>query len=69
LFYSITGLHTVHVVLGLLMLLLLLAQAWVRRLQPARQAGAIRVVALYWYFLAAIAIPVYITAYLAPYWI
>ena len=69
LFYSITGLHTVHVVLGLLMLLLLLAQALVRHLPPSRQSGSIRVVALYWYFLAAVAVPVYVTAYLAPYWI
>ncbi|HEY3529695.1 MAG TPA: cytochrome c oxidase subunit 3 [Nocardioides sp.] len=69
LFYSVTGLHTVHVVLGLLMLLLLLAQAIVRRLGPSRQTGSIRVVALYWYFLAAVAVPVYVTAYLAPYWI
>jgi heme/copper-type cytochrome/quinol oxidase subunit 3 len=69
LFYSITGLHTVHVVLGLLMMLLLLAQAVVLHHAPQRQAGSIRVVALYWYFLAAVAVPVYVTAYLAPYWI
>jgi heme/copper-type cytochrome/quinol oxidase subunit 3 len=69
LFYSITGLHTVHVVLGVLMLLLLLGQALIRKLEPSRQTGSIRVVALYWYFLAAIAGPVYVTAYLAPYWI
>jgi cytochrome c oxidase subunit III len=69
LFYSLTGLHTVHVVLGVLMLLLLFAQALVLGQQPSRQAGSIRVVAMYWYFLAAVAVPVYITAYLAPYWI
>jgi heme/copper-type cytochrome/quinol oxidase subunit 3 len=69
LFYSITGLHTVHVGLGLLMLLLLLGQALVRGLGPSGQTGSIRVVALYWYFLAAVAVPVYVTAYLAPYWI
>jgi heme/copper-type cytochrome/quinol oxidase subunit 3 len=69
LFYSLTGLHTVHVALGLLMLLLLLGQVLVRHQPPSRQAGSIRVVALYWYFLAAVAVPVYVTAYLAPYWI
>jgi heme/copper-type cytochrome/quinol oxidase subunit 3 len=69
LFYALTGLHTVHVVLGLLMLLLLLAQVVVLRQPPFRQAGSIRVVALYWYFLAAVAVPVYVTAYLAPLWI
>jgi heme/copper-type cytochrome/quinol oxidase subunit 3 len=69
LFYSITGLHTVHVVLGVLMLLLLLTQALVLHRPPHQQAGSIRVVALYWYFLAAVAVPVYVTAYLAPYWI
>ena len=69
LFYAVTGLHTVHVVLGVLMLLLLLAQAWRLRWEPHHQAGSIHVVALYWYFLAAVAVPVYITAYLAPFWI
>ena len=69
LFYSITGLHALHVALGLLMLLLLLAQAVVLRRDPVHQAGSIRTVALYWYFLAAIAIPVFITVYLAPFWI
>ena len=67
LFYSITGLHTVHVVLGLLMLLLLLGQALVRRLGPQRQTGSVPVGAHYRYFLAAVALPVYVTAYLAPY--
>ena len=69
LFYAVTGLHTVHVVLGVLMLLLLAAQAAALRLAPSRQAGSIRVVALYWYFLAAVAIPVFITVYLSPLWI
>ncbi len=63
LFYVITGLHTLHVVVGLGMLAFLLATAAVRGLR----AEPVRLVALYWYFMAVVALAVFVTVYLSPY--
>ncbi len=66
LFYTITGLHAVHVLIGLGMLSLVLASALRGRLGP-RRPEPVRIVALYWYFMAVVAVAVYLTVYLSPY--
>ena len=66
LFYTITGLHTLHVVVGLFMVLLVLAGAVVRGVGRGHP-GSVRVVALYWYFLSVLAVAVYVTVYISPY--
>ncbi len=66
LFYTITGLHTAHVVIGLGMLLFLLVAALVGRVSR-NGGGATAVVALYWYFMAVLAVAVYLTVYVTPY--
>ena len=66
LFYTITGLHAIHVGIGLGMLLLLLVGAVVRGVGRGH-LGSVRVVALYWYFLSVLALAVYATVYLSPY--
>jgi cytochrome c oxidase subunit III len=66
LFYSITGLHGLHVAVGVLMVAVLVASASRRRI-GAGQAGPVRIVAMYWYFLAVIALAVYATVYISPY--
>jgi heme/copper-type cytochrome/quinol oxidase subunit 3 len=66
LLYTITGLHAVHVAVGVLMLLLVLFSSLFRGVGKA-QAGATRIVAMYWYFLAVLAVAVYVTVYISPY--
>jgi cytochrome c oxidase subunit 3 len=65
LFYSLTGLHVVHVAIGLGMLAFLVLSALRGRL-GSRRAEPVALVALYWYFMAALAVAVYATAYLSP---
>lgn len=66
LFYTITGFHVVHVALGMLMLLLIVVSSLFRGVGRA-QGGAVRVVAMYWYFLAVLASAIYLTVYGSPY--
>lgn len=66
LFYTITGLHTTHVVIGLGMLLFLVVGALVGRVRAGRWEP-VAIVALYWYFMSVLAIAVYLTVYIAPY--
>ena len=65
LLYSVTGLHTAHVVIGLGMLLFLLVEAAAGRTRGSAQS--VPIVALYWYFMAVLAVAVYLTVYLTPY--
>ncbi len=66
LFYTVTGLHTAHVVIGLGMLLFLVVGALVGRVSGGH-GGPTAIVALYWYFMAVLAVAVYLTVYITPY--
>jgi heme/copper-type cytochrome/quinol oxidase subunit 3 len=66
LFFSVTGLHTAHVVVGLGMLLFLLAGAAVGRVRRGHWEP-VAIVSLYWYFMAVLAVAVYLTVYITPY--
>jgi cytochrome c oxidase subunit III len=62
-FYTLTGLHYVHVAAGVLLSLWALARTW----RFDRTAVVtVRVTALYWYFLAVVAALVFLTLYLSP---
>lgn len=63
--YSITALHGFHVAIGIFMLLILLL-GFLRRPLEGGRPGSIRVIAMYWYFLAVVAIAVYVTVYIVP---
>jgi len=65
LLYGITGLHAVHVVIGVGMLAFLLASLRLRH-RAARPRGPVHLVALYWYFMGVVALAVYVTVYLSP---
>lgn len=61
--YTLIGLHFVHVAIGVLLAL----WALVRASRFDRTAlVTVRVIALYWYFLAAVAMLVFLTLYLSP---
>jgi len=62
-FYTLIGLHFVHVAVGVLLALWALARA--SRFDRTAVV-TVRVVALYWYFLAVVAVLVFLTLYLSP---
>lgn len=66
LLFTLTGLHAFHVGIGVLMMLLVLGSQLLRGLKKP-QAGATRVMAMYWYFLAVLAVVIYFTVYISPY--
>jgi heme/copper-type cytochrome/quinol oxidase subunit 3 len=66
LLFTLTGLHAFHVAIGVFMLLLVLGSSLLRGVGKA-QYGAARLCAMYWYFLAVLAVAIYVTVYLSPY--
>ena len=66
LFFTITGFHMAHVVIGILMLLVLLVWSSLGLFSEERH-GAISVGAVYWHFVDAVWIAVFTSLYLSPY--
>lgn len=62
--YVITGAHVVHVALGALLLVWIQGRAWTGAYDHRRHVG-VDVVALYWYFLVAVEIAVYLALYIS----
>lgn len=65
LFFTIPGLHAVHVLVGVAMVGMLLLGVPLGRVR--RHPQSVAIVALYWYFLGVLAIAVYGTVYISPY--
>jgi cytochrome c oxidase subunit III len=66
LFFTITGFHMAHVVVGLLMLLVLLGWSSLGYFNEERN-GPIAVGAVYWHFVDAVWLAVFSSLYLSPY--
>jgi heme/copper-type cytochrome/quinol oxidase subunit 3 len=66
LFFTITGLHGIHVLVGLLMNVVIQARAW-RNEFDARRHLPVETVALYWHFVDVVWIAIFFTLYLVPY--
>ena len=61
-FYLLTGFHGLHVLIGLILLSIVLVSAWSR---PTRVANSlVESVGIYWHFVDAVWIVVYLTVYL-----
>ena len=57
-FYSLVGLHASHVIVGLIMMLVVLVSALLRKLRPAH-AARVKVLAMYWHFVDAVWVVVF----------
>ena len=68
LFYVITGLHGLHVLIGLLMSLVVQTKAWLGRVTAERHLS-VEVFALYWHFVDVVWIFVFSSLYLSPHFI
>ncbi len=62
-FYSLVGLHASHVIVGLIMMLVVLAFALGRRVQP-EHAYRVKVLAMYWHFVDAVWVVVFSVVYI-----
>lgn len=65
LFYTITGFHFAHVIVGLIMLATVLVWAW-KGVFSERRHLAVTNVGLYWHFVDAVWLVVFTTLYLVP---
>jgi heme/copper-type cytochrome/quinol oxidase subunit 3 len=65
LFFTITGFHGAHVVIGLLLLLWTQVFAW-RGAYRAENHVAVQVVALFWQFIPIVWVVIYASLYLSP---
>lgn len=67
LFFTITGFHGAHVAAGLLMNVVVQVRAWLGHFSAQRHL-AVTNAALYWHFVNAVWVVVFIALYLAPRW-
>ncbi|HEY7028151.1 MAG TPA: cytochrome c oxidase subunit 3 [Gemmatimonadales bacterium] len=65
LFFTITGFHGAHVLVGLIMLAVVSTRAAMGHFQPGRHLAVSNAV-LYWHFVDAVWLAVFITLYLSP---
>jgi heme/copper-type cytochrome/quinol oxidase subunit 3 len=68
LFYTITGVHGLHVLSALVMNLVMQIQVW-RRVAGHRRRLGITNVSLYWHFVDAVWVVIFISLYLTPNWL
>lgn len=66
LYFTITGVHLAHLVAGFIMIAAVLGWSLLGYFGPARHAP-VTITAFYWYFVAAIWLPLFFTLYLTPY--
>jgi cytochrome c oxidase subunit 3/cytochrome o ubiquinol oxidase subunit 3 len=64
-FFVLTGFHGVHVTVGILMLLSLVAMSFAERL-PDEPAFPVEIVGLYWHFVDIVWIVIFTVVYLVP---
>jgi heme/copper-type cytochrome/quinol oxidase subunit 3 len=64
-FFTLTGFHGVHVTLGIVMLLTLLALSFGGRI-PTERAETVEIVGLYWHFVDVVWILIFTVVYLIP---
>jgi heme/copper-type cytochrome/quinol oxidase subunit 3 len=65
LFYVITGFHSAHVTVGLLMIAVVLVRSWLGHFRTGHHQ-AVTVTAWYWHFVDVVWLAVFTTLYLSP---
>jgi cytochrome c oxidase subunit III len=65
--FALTGIHGAHVALGVLGLLWVQWRAWAGAYGRKRDLG-VRVTAMYVHFVNVLAVVIYLTVYITPYW-
>jgi heme/copper-type cytochrome/quinol oxidase subunit 3 len=65
LFFTITGAHSAHLVVGLLLVAWIQVRSWFRAYTPRRHLG-VQMASIYWHFVVAVQIAIFATLYLSP---
>ena len=65
LYYTITGFHLAHVLVGVIMLVMLFVWT-LRRYFGARRHSAVSIAVMYWHFVTAVWVAVFFTFYVTP---
>ena len=63
--FTITGAHSAHLVVGLLLLAWVQVRAWFRTYSPRKHLG-VQMGAVYWHFVVAIQLAIFVSLYLTP---
>lgn len=64
-FYTLTGFHGLHVIIGVIILMIMLTLA----IKGYVRSSALAAVGIYWHFVDAVWLFVFTTVYLLPYWL
>lgn len=67
-FYTLVGLHTAHVAIGVAMNVVVQSKAWLGRITPDRHL-TLTTFAMYWHFVDAVWLVVFPVAYLSPHFL
>jgi len=65
LFFTITGAHSAHLVAGLLLVAWIQLRAWFGAYSARRHLG-VQMAAIYWHFVVAVQLAIFVTLYLTP---
>jgi cytochrome c oxidase subunit III len=65
LFFTITGAHSAHLVVGLLLVAWIQVRSWFRAYTLRRHLG-VQMASIYWHFVVAVQIAIFATLYLSP---
>ena len=65
LFFTVTGAHSAHLVVGLLLVAWIQVRAWWGAYTPRRHLG-VQVAAIYWHFVAVLQVVIFAALYLSP---
>lgn len=63
-FFTLTGFHGLHVIIGLIMLSILLGMALTGKISTPRSAGGVETISLYWHFVDAVWVIIFSLIYL-----
>jgi heme/copper-type cytochrome/quinol oxidase subunit 3 len=65
-YYTIVGLHTIHLIVGLAMSVMIQIKAWTGRYDAGRKHASAEVFSLYWHFVDAVWLAVFPALFLSP---
>jgi heme/copper-type cytochrome/quinol oxidase subunit 3 len=65
-YYTIVGLHTIHLVIGLAMSVLVQIKAWTGRYDGGKKHASAEVFSLYWHFVDVVWLAVFPSLFLSP---
>jgi heme/copper-type cytochrome/quinol oxidase subunit 3 len=63
--FTITGAHSAHLIVGLLLIAWIQVRAWFGAYSPRRHLG-VQMAAIYWFFVVAVQLAIFVSLYITP---